>query len=103
MDFNLGEKEKVLMKEIADFAQAELPSGWVGTTLLDQMDSRDWEFEMSISKKLVQKGWLVMGWPKEYGGNEASPWEQMEYEIDIAYWRIPGSSMGISGVHWVGP
>jgi len=103
MDFKLGKKEEALRAEIRKFAKEELPAGWVGPSLVDGGECRDWEFEMSIAKKLAQKGWLVMSWPKEYGGQGASLWEQTIYEIEIAYWGIPGAWMGISGVQWVGP
>jgi len=103
MDFRLGEKEQALIEEIRKFAETELPSGWVGASLADGGESRDWEFEMSMAKKLAQKGWLVMSWPKEYGGRDASLLEQTVYEIEIAYWGIPGAWMGVSGVQWVGP
>ena len=103
MDFRLGEKEKVLIEGIRKFAEQELPPGWVGPSLIDGGACEDWEFEMSVAKKLAQKGWLVMSWPKEYGGRDASLWEQTIYEIEVAYWRIPGSRMGVSGVDWVGP
>ena len=103
MDFKLGEKEQALIEEIRKFAEEELPSGWVGASLADGGESRDWEFEMSMAKKLAQKGWLVMSWPKEYGGRDASLLEQTVYEIEIAYWGIPGAWMGVSGVQWVGP
>jgi alkylation response protein AidB-like acyl-CoA dehydrogenase len=103
VDFKIGAKELALREEIARFARAELPPGWVGPTLIDQLSVRDAQFESSMSKKLAKKGWLVMGWPKEYGGQSASVSQLTEYDIGIAYWRIPGSGMGIGGVHWVGP
>ncbi|MBM3118026.1 MAG: acyl-CoA dehydrogenase [Chloroflexi bacterium] len=102
MDFKLGEKEKTLIEDIAKFAKKELPEDFVGTHLIDQ-EYRDFEFEISMSKKLAQKGWLVMSWPKEYGGQGASLMEQTVYEMEIAYWGIPGAWMGISGTQWVGP
>lgn len=102
MDFTLGDKEKALKDEIAKFAQKELPKYYKGYTLIDQ-ECRDFKFEISMSKKLAQKGWLVMSWPKEYGGGGATHLEQTVYEMEIAYWGIPGAMMGISGVQWVGP
>ncbi len=103
MDFEIGEKEQALRDEIRRFAKEELPEGWVGPTPLDVGECRDWEVEKSISRKLAQKGWLVMSWPKEYGGQDASPSELTVYEIEVAYYQIPGAGMGISGVRWVGP
>jgi 3-oxocholest-4-en-26-oyl-CoA dehydrogenase alpha subunit len=102
MDFAIGDKEKILISEIAKFAKKELPQGFKTHTLIDQ-ECRDFEFEVSMSKKLANKGWLVMSWPKEYGGGGATPLEQTVYETEIAYWGIPGAWMGISGIQWVGP
>lgn len=102
MDFALSDKERALIRGIAEFAQKELPTDYRGPTLIDQ-ECQDFEFEISMAKKLAQKGWLVMSWPKEYGGRGATEIEQTVYEMEIAYWRIPGAWMGISGVQWVGP
>jgi len=102
MDFRLSEKELALKEEIRKFAEAELPPDLVRNTVIDG-EFRDFEFEISISRKLAQRGWLVMSWPEEYGGRGASLWEQTLYEMEIAYWDIPGAWMGISGTQWVGP
>ncbi len=103
MDFKLGEKEEALRKEIREFAQKELPSECFCLLLEEESRDEDWKLAMSISKKLAQKGWLVMAWPKEYGGQGASYWEQMVYGEECGYWGIPGVAMGVSGVAWVGP
>ncbi len=102
MDFRLGGKELALKEEIRRFAEAELPPDFVRNTLIDG-EFRDFEFEISMSRKLAQKGWLVMSWPEKYGGRGASLSEQTIYEMEIAYWGIPGAWMGISGIQWVGP
>lgn len=103
MDFKLGEKEEALRKGIREFAQKELPSECFYLLLEEESRDEDWKLAMSISKKLAQKGWLVMAWPKEYGGQGASYWEQMVYGEECGYWGIPGVAMGVSGVAWVGP
>ncbi len=103
MDFKLGEKEEALRKGIREFAQKELPSECFCLLLEEESRDEDWKLAMSISKKLAQKGWLVMAWPKEYGGRGASYWEQMVYGEECGYWGIPGVAMGVSGVAWVGP
>jgi alkylation response protein AidB-like acyl-CoA dehydrogenase len=102
MDFRLGEKELVLKEAIRKFAEAELPPDLVRSTVIDG-EFRDFEFEISMSRKLAQRGWLVMSWPEKYGGRGASLLEQTIYEMEIAYWGIPGAWMGISGTQWVGP
>jgi alkylation response protein AidB-like acyl-CoA dehydrogenase len=102
MDFRLGEKELALRAGIRKFAEAELPPNFARSTLIDG-EFRDFEFEVSMSRKLAQRGWLVMSWPEKYGGCGASLFEQTVYEMEIAYWGIPGAWMGISGIQWVGP
>lgn len=102
MDFKLSEQELALKEEIRRFAQAELPADMVRNNLIDG-EYRDFEFEIAMSRKLAQRGWLVMSWPEKYGGRGASLWEQTVYEMEVAYWGIPGAWMGISGTQWVGP
>ena len=103
MDFKLGEKEEALRKGIREFARKELPPECFCLLLEEESRDEDWKLAMSIARKLSQKGWLVMAWPKEYGGQGASYWEQMVYGEECGYWGIPGVAMGVSGVAWVGP
>jgi alkylation response protein AidB-like acyl-CoA dehydrogenase len=104
MDFELGERAEKLRAEVREFALAEVAGKPYRTAMLEE-ESRDedWEFSLSISKKLAEKGWLCMGWPKEYGGRNASYWEQFVYMEECGYWEVPGSTMGILGVHITGP
>ena len=104
MDFELGERAEKLRSEVREFALAEVAGKPYRTAMLEE-ESRDedWEFSLSISKKLAEKGWLCMGWPKEYGGRNASYWEQFVYMEECGYWEVPGSTMGILGVHITGP
>ena len=102
MDFKFGEKEERLREEIRAFARTELSGKHVISGLEEEDRDEDWEFTMQISRKLSQKGWLTMAWPKEYGGRDASPFEQLVYIDEASYQGIPGTTMGISGVGWVG-
>lgn len=103
MNFGFDEKAEKLRKEIREFAKQELPSGYYGSRLEEEHLDEDWEFAMSISKKLSRKGWLTMNWPEEYGGMNATHLERLVYSEECGYWGIPGTGMGISGVAWVGP
>ena len=72
MDFQLGEKEEALRGDIRDFTKEKLPPGWMMYMLEEESRDQDWEFCMSISRKLSQKGWLTMSWHEEYGGSDAN-------------------------------
>ena len=103
MDFKFSEKEEMLREEIRKFAKAELAGKDFVSGMEEESRDEDWEFAMQISKKLAQKGWLTMAWPREYGGQGASFFEQHVYIDEAGYWGIPGTTMGISGIGWVGP
>ena len=103
MDFKFGEKEEALRRDIRQFVKEEIPPDWFAVMLEEESRDEDWAFAMSIAKKLAQRGWLTMAWPKEYGGQGATLFEQLVYGEEVGYWGIPGTSMGVSGVAWVGP
>jgi 3-oxocholest-4-en-26-oyl-CoA dehydrogenase alpha subunit len=102
MDFKFGEKEEKLRREIREFAISEMAGRDSISGMEEESRDEDWEFTMQMSKKLAQKGWLTMAWPREYGGREASYFEQHVYTDEASYWGIPGTTMGISGIGWVG-
>ena len=102
MEFSFGEKEVRLRDEVRKFARAEMAGREIVSGLEEESRDEDWEFSMSMSKKLAQKGWLTMAWPKEYGGQGASFFEQHVYIDEASYWGIPGTTMGVSGIGWVG-
>jgi 3-oxocholest-4-en-26-oyl-CoA dehydrogenase alpha subunit len=103
MEFQFGEQEEKFREEIREFVQAELPSDWAMGMFEGGESDEEWAFIMSISKKLSEKGWLTMTWPREYGGQGASGWKALVYAEEVGYWGIPGTGMGVSGVSWVGP
>ena len=60
----------------------------------------EYDYTMGFQKKLSDKGWLAMAWPKEYGGGGASHMRQLVYNEEMAYNQAPSMNMGIA---WVGP
>ncbi len=103
MDFGLGQREETLRQEVSEFARREIPDSSIVNFLDEESRDEDWAFSLSVSRKLAERGWLTMGWPKRYGGRDATHLEQMIFAMEAAYWGIPGLSMGVSGTGWVGP
>jgi len=103
MDFQFTEREENFRQEIREFVKKNLPKDYYGNFLEEEHDDKSWEFAMSIAKKLAEKKWLTIAWPKEYGGMGASHMEQLIFKEEVGYWGIPGTTMGISGTGWVGP
>lgn len=79
MDFNLTDDMVALKKELETFFQQEMnnaPPDFEGGVSSFDSDQR-WAFDRYMAKKLVEKGWLTMAWPKENVGQDASILDQM--------------------------
>lgn len=94
MDYKLTEEQQALKKEFEDFFREEMkaaPPAYQKNALEAMYGDDDgWQFHKSMQKKLAEKGWFTMAWPKEYGGREAPIIEQLIFSEAHAYYRAPG-------------
>ena len=88
MDFQFSPEEQDFRQQLRDFLEQELPPGWEGSANED--DDEVWDLGLKIRKKLAERGWLTLAWPKEYGGLEASHMMQVIFSEEMAYRRAPG-------------
>jgi alkylation response protein AidB-like acyl-CoA dehydrogenase len=72
MDFAFSEEEERFRVELREFLDRELPEWWRGMFVADE---RVFPQTREFCRKLAARGWLVMAWPKEHGGAEASVWK----------------------------
>lgn len=101
MDFRFAPEESAFRAEVREFLAAELPPGWEGWEALETPPSEHEGFARQFRKKLVEKGWFGMAWPRKFGGQDASVMRQVVFNEEMAYHRAPtGFSMGLA---WVGP
>jgi alkylation response protein AidB-like acyl-CoA dehydrogenase len=64
VDFSLTEEQERFRQEVRDFLEEEIREGyWEPTT-----DCWIQSFNLEFTKKVAQKGWIGLTWPKEYGG-----------------------------------
>lgn len=103
MDFTFSAQEEQFRAEIRQFARENLPENHIAHLFEEEHSDTEWDFSMRMSKKLAEKGWLTLSWPKQYGGMEASVLEQVIFREETSYYGVPGISMGVSGTAWVGP
>ncbi|MBI5285599.1 MAG: acyl-CoA dehydrogenase family protein [Chloroflexi bacterium] len=103
MDFRFGPEDEAFREEIRAFARAELPAGWGAQAFNDREDTPAELSPVSraFQRKLADKGWLTLAWPKEYGGLGAGPMQQLVYNEEMSALRAPAFP-GI-GVAMVGP
>lgn len=103
MDFSFSAEEKQFQQEVREFLQRELPAEMVcdpDMSLLT-MSEEDWQFWRGFDRKLAERGWLCMHWPKEFGGQSASIMKQLLFNEEMAY---GGARVGCSmAINIVGP
>ncbi|MDY6881252.1 MAG: acyl-CoA dehydrogenase family protein [Desulfatiglans sp.] len=103
MDFSFTKEQEDLRNEFEAFIIKEMkdaPPGWEGVA--DPYDTDEaWAFHRYMAKRLAEEGWLVSPWPKEYGGRDASPIDQLIYDEVLGYHNVPG--VDILGVRMLGP
>ncbi|MEE9198938.1 MAG: acyl-CoA dehydrogenase family protein [Dehalococcoidia bacterium] len=99
MDFRFTREEEEFRKELVAFIKAEVPSEYAAHYLW--AGPADWEAERRMRRKLAERGWLALGWPKEYGGQGASHMKQMVYTEEMVYHEAPGRDS--TAVGFLGP
>ncbi len=99
MDFRFSQAEEGFRQELLDFLHRELPSQWEGP--VGSTEGNDWDLTLQMRGKLAQKGWLTMHWPKDYGGQQASPLLSLIFNEEMSYHRAPGRD--IFGARMLGP
>ena len=96
MDFGITAEQEALREEVAQFIQenvtpevkAELESALEG--------GRGPNYE-ALLKKVAEKGWVGISWPKEYGGQGGNRIDQYVVEEEFARVNIPVGGAGTGG------
>ncbi len=104
MEFGFSEQEQAFREEVEDFLKKELPPDWPersrhwpgGYGSMELEDLELVEIAREFRRKLAQKGWLTIAWPKEYGGEAHSYIEQAIFEERMTYYRAPGAGIAIA-------
>lgn len=68
MDFDLTEEQKSFREEVRSFLQTEIKQG----TFVPKLGAYMEGFSQRFSKKLAERGWIGLTWPKTYGGQGRS-------------------------------
>ena len=64
MNFDFTEEQKGFREEVRSFLKAEIKQG----TFVPKLNAYMEGFSKQFSKKMAEKGWIGLTWPKEYGG-----------------------------------
>ena len=88
MHFTFTPEETAFRQELREFLKAELPPDWKGADEDGRTD--DVEFERYMRRRLIDKEWLTMAWPREYGGQDASSVKSAIFAEEMMYHEAPG-------------
>ena len=88
MDFRFTKEEETFQQELRELLKAEIPSDWKGTDAYGKTD--DVAFEQHMRRRLIERGWLTMAWPEEYGGQNASNVKMAIFADEMMYHEAPG-------------
>ncbi len=100
MDFRFSPEEEAFRQELRAWLGENVPADWEGVFL--EEEEEPWREGRAFVKRLAQKGWVAPGWPKQYGGMEASPSLQLVYHEEMGYHRAPIGSI-VQSVGYIGP
>ncbi len=105
MDFVFTKQEEKFRTEVKQFIEKEKFGDGGGFLTEGEEYEEGWEYTRGLAKKLANKGWLTISWPKDYGGQDRPIMEQVVYLEEMAYNRMPSAcmDMGVGGISWVGP
>jgi len=102
MEFTFTKEEESFRREVRSFLDTELPADQIMPIVNPAEDLyRDdvWELHKVMARKMGERGWLSLGWPKEYGGKEGSPLLPAILQEEIRYRGAPGwDPQGVSMV-----
>jgi alkylation response protein AidB-like acyl-CoA dehydrogenase len=91
VEFRFPPEEEAFRSEIRAFLKDELPE-----QPQDRIDG--WAFHRNFVKKLAERGWLTLAWPKEWGGEGAGFLRQLVFNEEMAYWDAPANDLGADRV-----
>jgi len=87
MDFRFSEQEEKLREEVRQFCHEEPPQNFPCEIEDEGYGFGGWS--RAFTRRLGEKGWLAIAWPKEYGGLGRSIMERFVAAEELAYHRAP--------------
>ena len=90
MDFQFSEEQEAFRKEVRDFLEKEIAAG----AFQPMCDGWIQGYSPEFTKKVADKGWIGLIWPKEYGGQERSEIDRLILTEEMLRYGAPAAC------HW---
>src|SRR3954447_18889261 len=95
----MGPKAAQLRGDLRALVKTHVPDGFLGAFTDNPADL---EVAQQFCRTLAERNMLCMSWPKEFGGGDASIWEQTVVREEMWAHHEPRGAQYM-GVNWVGP
>jgi alkylation response protein AidB-like acyl-CoA dehydrogenase len=102
MDLRDNAEEAAFRERVRTFLKANLPAGWGTPDFVMPSGDAHQEFLRDWQRRLNAAGLLGLQWPKEYGGQSASPAEVAIFSEEAAFVRAP-DPLNVLGLYLAGP
>lgn len=104
MDFRFTAEEEAFRTEVHGYLQREIPDRWkeLGYGVWEETDE-SWAITKAWNRKLGDRGWLALTWPREYGGQARSHIDQLILDEEMAYVGTPTGIETMMTIGWVCP
>lgn len=99
MDLRLSPRQVALQAEVRDWLQSVMRPEIEAFHYAEEEDPPALN---AFNKLLAAKGWIAPAWPREYGGMELGPVEQLVFSEEMAYARAPAGARG-PAIGYAGP
>lgn len=99
MDYEFTPKQSALREELRRLIQDEMPANFPGIFVEER---EPFEATQRFNRLLGESGLLTMSWPGEYGGRDATLWEQAVFREEMWAHNEPRGPQYM-GLNWVGP
>ncbi|OBI83307.1 acyl-CoA dehydrogenase family protein [Mycobacterium sp. E740] len=99
MDFDMGPAAGELRSELRRLVKEHVPEDYLGAFTDNPADL---EVAQRFCRVLAERELLCLSWPKEFGGGDASVWEQTVVREEMWAHHEPRGAQYM-GVNWVGP
>ena len=102
MDLSYTPEQQATRVRVRAWLKQNLPKRGRGDETLEYGDPARTAKAKAWQRKLYQAGYVAMGWPKQYGGQDADLMTQTIVNEELVLARAPGL-IGMMGVQMVGP
>jgi len=92
VDFSFTEEQNKFRQEVRNFLEEEIKKGYWEPAC----DAWVQGFDPEFTKRVAQRGWIGLTWPKEYGGEERSHVDRLILTEEMLRYGAPAAC------HWFG-